>query len=325
MKRIEYFLAVAEEQHFGRAARKLHMSQPPLSHQVRLLEKELGMDLFVRTTRHVELTPAGRELYEGARLAMAQLDHAIASAKRIHGGSAGILRIGFVSTVASRMLSELLHDFREHYGDIELQLFHLTSAQQAAALESGSIDAGFCRTPPGGSVQSRVLVREPLHVAIPSGHALATRKRVPVAALKDQRFVMWDREQTSGIALTVLSLCRKHGFEPAVALEVTNPSAMLGFVADGVGVAIVPASVLLLKPDGVKFLPLDDRATSSIAIAWRPDNRSRLVPHFVEVVTRACERKALQSRAMQPLSASDAKTRPAGAKARVAPRKRARA
>ena len=294
---MDYFLAVAEEQHFGRAAQKLHMSQPPLSHQIGLLEQELGINLFVRTTRRVELTAAGRELCEGAKQAMAQLDHAIASAKRIHGGAAGILRIGFVSTVASRMLSVLLREFREKHADVDLQLFHLTSTQQATALQNGTIDVGFCRAPPGGSVRSRVLVREPLYVALPAGHVLARRKSVPVSRLRGQRFVMWDREQTSGIALTVLSVCRKHGIEPAVALEVTNPSAMLGFVAEGVGIAIVPASVLLLKPDGVSFLPLEDRATSSIAIAWRDDNRSSLVPAFVEVVTLACERKAPETAA----------------------------
>ena len=290
MKRMEYFLAVAEEQHFGRAAEKLHMSQPPLSHQIRLLERELDIELFLRTTRRVELTAAGRELYEGAKQAMAHLDHAIASAKRIHGGSAGVLRIDFVSTVASRMLSELLRGFRDKYFDVDLNFIHLTSAQQAMALKNGAIDVGFCRTPPGGNVRSRVLVREPLYVALPAGHPLTTRRKVPVTALRDLRFVMWDREQTSGIALTVLSACRKHGMEPTIALEVTNPSAMLGFVADSVGVAIVPASVLLLKPDGVKFLPLDDDATSSIAIAWRDDNRSRLVPAFVEAVVLTCER-----------------------------------
>lgn len=292
---MEYFLAVAEEQHFGRAAGRLHMSQPPLSHQIRLLEKELGVELFVRTTRHVELTAAGSELLAGARQSLAQLDHAIDSAQRIQGGAAGILRLGFVSTVASRKLSEWLHGYREQHPDVELQLFHLTSAQQAAALQEGSIDVGFCRAPPGGSVRSRVLVREALFAALPESHPLAGRRRLRVDALRNERFVMWDREQTSGIALTALSLCRKHGIEPQVALEVTNPSAMLGFVADGVGVAIVPDSMHLLKPAGVTLVALDDSTTSSIAIAWREDNRSRLVPDFVAVVMQTSERQAREA------------------------------
>ncbi len=289
MRRIKYFLAVAEEQHFGRAADKLHICQPPLSHQIRLLEKDLGVALFVRTTRRVELTEAGRSLYEGARQAVEQLDQAITAAQRIQGGYGGKLRIGFVSTVAFKMLSEVLHVFRDRYPHATPELFHLTSSQQAEALRAGSIDVGFCRTPPGGNIESRVIEREPLFVALPGKHPLVKRKTISVEALKDQPFVMWDREQTTGIARTILSVCNKHGFDPKVALEVTNPSAMLGFVADGVGVAIVPGSVLLLKPDHVAFRPLDDKAYSTISLAWRPENRSKLVPHFVAMVDEICD------------------------------------
>ena len=157
--RIRYFVAVAEARHFARAAEKLHMSQPPLSQQIQLLEKQLGIQLLTRTTRRVELTEAGQILYEGAKRALDQLDQAILHAQRAQRGEAGLLRVGFVSTAAFELLSEVLRAFRRRYPQATLELFHLTSAQQAAAFESRTIDVGFLRAPPGGDIEVEVIAR----------------------------------------------------------------------------------------------------------------------------------------------------------------------
>lgn len=288
--RIRYFVAVAEERHFGRAAEKLHMSQPPLSQQIQLLEKELGTQLFTRTTRRVELTEAGEILYEGAKRALDQLEQAILHAQRVQRGEAGLLRVGFVSTAAFQLLSDVLRAFRQRYPQATLELFHLTSAQQAAAFEARTIDVGFLREPPGGEVEVEIIDKDPLVVALPATHPLARRTSVPVRLLKDQPFVIWDRQQTAGIAQTILDLCTRHGFLPIIALEVTNPPAMLSLVAGGVGVAIVPRSATHLRPEAVVFRPLDDKnAYSPMALAWRSDNTRELLPGFIGLVREVCK------------------------------------
>ena len=287
--RIRYFVAVAEERHFGRAAEKLHMSQPPLSQQIQLLEKELGAQLLTRTTRRVELTEAGEILYHGAKRALDQLEQAILHAQRVQRGEAGLLRVGFVSTAAFRLLSDVLSAFRQRYPQATLELFHLTSAQQAAAFDARTIDVGFLREPPGGDVEAEVIDKDPLVVALPATHALAKRASIPARALKDQPFVMWDRQQTVGIAQTILDLCTRSGFHPIIALEVTNPPAMLSLVAGGVGIAIVPLSAMYLRPEDVVFRPLVDRnAYSPMALAWRRDNTRELLPRFIALVREMC-------------------------------------
>jgi DNA-binding transcriptional LysR family regulator len=298
--RIRYFVAVAEERHFGRAAEKLHMSQPPLSQQIQLLEKELGTQLLTRTTRRVELTEAGVILYEGAKRALDQLEQAILHAQRVQRGEAGLLRVGFVSTAAFQLLSDVLRAFRQRYPQATLELFHLTSAQQAAAFEARTIDVGFLREPPGGNVMVEVIDKDPLVVALPVTHPLAKRTSVPMRALKDQPFVMWDRQQTAGIAQTILDLCTRHGFHPIIALEVTNPPAMLSLVAGGVGIAIVPLSATHLRSEAVVFRPVDDKnAYSPMALAWRNDNTRELLPRFIALVREIC-RKSTRVRRAQP-------------------------
>lgn len=291
--RIRYFLAVAEARHFGHAAEKLHMRQPPLSQQIRLLERELGIELFTRTTRRVELTEAGRVLYEGAKRALDQLDEAILHARRVQQGEAGLLRVAFVSTAASQLLSPVLRAFRERHPQATIELFHLTSAQQARAFDARTIDAGLLRAPPQGEIEVEVIDREPLFVALPETHPLARRKSIGMPSLRKVPFVMWDQQQTAGIAQTILGLCTRYGFEPAIALEVTSPPAMLSLVAGGVGIAIVPQSAMQLRPQAVAFRPLQERnAYSTMLLAWRRDNTPALLPRFVSLVREVCHTEA---------------------------------
>ena len=298
LKRIKYFVTVARSNHFGRAAKELHVSQPPLSQQIRLLEKELGVDLFVRTTRRVELTEAGRVLYEGARSAVDDLKRVIVRAQSIHHGNAGRLRIGFVSTSTFHVLPETLTAFRNSFPEATLELFHMTSSQQAEAFQKGQIDVGFLRTVPPG-VASMVVQREPFLVALPVNHPLAKKRLIDVKALATEPFVMWDRKQTHGIASDVLALCEKHGFVPRIILEVTNPAAMLSVVAGRMGVAIVPSSALQLRQAALAFRSLNDAdAYSQLALAWSSENGSGLLKQFVSLVrTRTGEKKRVVRKA----------------------------
>jgi DNA-binding transcriptional LysR family regulator len=208
-----------------------------------------------------------------------------------------MLRVGFVSTAAFQLLSDVLRAFRQRYPHATLELFHLTSAQQAAAFEARTLDVGFLRAPPGGEVEAEVIDRDPLVVALPATHPLARRTSIPVRALKDQAFVMWDRQQTAGIAQTILDLCARHGFRPIIALEVTNPPAMLSLVAGGVGVAIVPLSATHLRPERVAFRPLQDQnAYSPMSLAWRSDNRRELLPRFIALVREICKHNATRKK-----------------------------
>lgn len=285
LKRIRYFLTVARLKHFGAAARELHISQPPLSQQIRLLEREMGIQLFTRTTRRVELTEAGRVLYDAARHSIDGLDNAIARAKRVERGDAGHLRLAFVSSSTSWLLAATLRAFRRKFPDATVELFHMTSTQQAEALLKERIDAGFLRDVPAHAA-SMLVHREPLLAALPPAHRLAHRRTVAVADLDREPFIMWDRKQTGGIAATVLDLCRQHRIEPRIILEVTNPAAMLSLAATGMGIAIVPLSASrLLRADALAFRPMSDpRAYSAVSLAWRANDDSKLVANFVEVV-----------------------------------------
>jgi len=290
LKRIRYFVTVARTCHFGRAARELHISQPPLSQQIQLLERELGIALFIRSTRRVELTEAGKALYESARVTVDKLDIAIARAQRVHHGEAGHLRIGFVSTSTFKLLSDSISAFHTRFPDATLELFHMTSIQQAEALKREQIDVGFLRSPPSDSA-SIMIHREPLVLALPPDHRLARKRKVRFEELRNEHFIMWDRKQTTGIAEQVLDMCRSHGFEAKIVLEVTNPAAMLSLVASNMGIAVVPTSATqLLRQDALIFKTIDDpKAFSGLSLVWRKDQASQLATQFVALVSELAD------------------------------------
>lgn len=295
IKRLKYFITVAEQKHFSRAAELIHISQPPLSQQIRLLEKELGMNLFVRTTRHVELTEAGLSLFENAKKAVSDLEQAVAYAQLVDHGHAGKFRLGFVSTAAVRLLADVLRRFREQYPDTSVECLHSTSREQAQALLDRSIDVGFLRgTPVDKNIDWRVIQRERLYAALPADHPFCRFQSIKISSLSKEPFIMWDRRQTGGIVSTVLALCGKHGFDPNVVLEVIDLQAMLSMVAGGLGVAIVPGSALHVKQEGLVYRPLRDRAYSELSLAWRRDNKRELLKRFIKVVAETTGEKSVQ-------------------------------
>lgn len=276
LRRLRYFVAVAEELHFGRAARRLNVSQPPLSVQIRTLEREIGAPLLVRTQRRVELTEAGRVLLDEARRLLGQAEAAVIHARRAAEGTVGRLTIGFVSTVDYSILPPLVRRFRHKHPGIALKLLELTGDRQQALLQSGELDLGLSILPsPAAGLTRRPVLREPLIAAVPASHALAGRRRTALRSLAAEPFIQFPRELAPGLYDLAIAACRKAGFTPHLAQEAIQMQTILGLVAAGLGVAVVPQCMSKLQRPDVRYLALDARGFDVETVAlWHSENRA---------------------------------------------------
>ena len=268
---LRYFTAVAEHLHFGRAAQALHISQPPLSRAIRALEERLGVALFVRSRRRVELTPEGARLLEHARRAVDQLERAVAELRGMASGERGRLRIGFVSLADFGVLPGLLRAFKASHPGVELALREMLSPEQGAALAAGALDFGLLLPPVEGALEHVVVQRERFVAALPSRHPLAAaRGRIAMRALADERFVMVPREIAPGLYDIVSGLAARAGFALNVAQEAIQMQTVVSLVSSGLGAAIVPASLANLGRRGVVYRAIADRhPTLELWLAWR--------------------------------------------------------
>jgi DNA-binding transcriptional LysR family regulator len=287
LRHLRYYVAVAEECHFGRAAERLHIAQPPLSQQIKALESELGVRLLNRSTRKVELTPAGERFLDRARGILASLDAAGVEAARIASGEVGRLALGFTGTATYELLPTLARVLHEDMPGIELDLKgEMLTPRQVTALGDGTIDVGFLRPPvndPG--LEVRVLRREPLIAALPESHPLADRPSVRLADLKAETFISYPSHRRSVVHDAVFAACRRAGFQPTEVQEVAETSTLVAFVAAGLGVALVPASVQHLHITGATFKPLAGTTGEvELAVAWRKGDDS---PVLARVLSRA--------------------------------------
>lgn len=287
LRHLRYYVAVAEECHFGRAAERLHIAQPPLSQQIKALESELGVRLLNRSTRKVELTPAGERFLDRARGILASLDAAGVEAARIASGEVGRLALGFTGTATYELLPTLARVLHEDMPGIELDLKgEMLTPRQVTALGDGTIDLGFLRPPvndPG--LEVRVLRREPLIAALPESHPLADRPSVRLADLKAETFISYPSHRRSVVHDAVFAACRRAGFQPTEVQEVAETSTLVAFVAAGLGVALVPASVQHLHITGATFKPLASTTGEvELAVAWRKGDDS---PVLARVLSRA--------------------------------------
>ncbi|MFZ5827780.1 MAG: LysR substrate-binding domain-containing protein [Bacillota bacterium] len=271
LRHLRYFIAVAEELHFGRAAARLQMAQPPLSQQIRQLEGELGVALFHRSRRHVALTEAGAAFLDGARRTLAEVDRAARSARRAARGETGHLAIGFVGTATYEVLPALLRSLRDTYPEITLSLQEMTTAQQVTALTAGEIDLGLLRPPVHEPALSlKAVRREELVAVVPVGHRLARLQQpLDLKALAEEPFVLFPPAFGQGLYGQILDGCRQAGFTPRVVQEAVQMETLLSLVAGAVGVTLAPASVLALGRPGVVCLPLDRSPVLHLAAAWR--------------------------------------------------------
>jgi DNA-binding transcriptional LysR family regulator len=287
LRHLRYFVAVADHRHFGRAAEHLHMSQPPLSHQIRQLERELGTQLLARTTRRVDLTEAGRALYDDAVRILADVDAAAARVRALGEGLTGRLRIGFTGSASYRQLPQVAQLQRAHLPDIELQLFSemLTPAQEQALVER-RLDIGLLRPPlrtPG--LSTRTIAVEPLTLAVPSGHRLATVPAPRLADLTGEVLLTYPGSARSVVHAAVERELRRTGASVARTQEVEQTSSMMALVGAGLGVALVPESARALRLDGVVHRDVTDAPMVELALAWREDDTSAATLRFVHMLS----------------------------------------
>jgi len=286
LRHLRYFVAVAEERHFGRAAARLHIAQPPLSQAIKQLETALGVELLTRTTRRVELTPAGRRYLDRARAVLASVDAAGAEAARIAGGGLGQVAIGFTGSATYELLPSLARVLRRDLPGIELDLKgEMLTPDQVSALLDETLDIGFLRPPVREpEVDVRVLRREPLIAALPASHPLAERTTVRLADLRDEPFIGYPSRHRSVVYDAVFDACQQAGFVPSVVQEVGETATLVSFVAGGLGVALVPASVRHLQITGSLYRPLAGTTREvELAVAVRAGDQS---PHVAKVLSR---------------------------------------
>jgi DNA-binding transcriptional LysR family regulator len=276
LARLSCFIAVAEELHFGRAAERLHMTQPPLSRQIQQLEAELGVQLIDRTTRSVTLTPAGVAFLPDARRILQLAESASLTVKRVPAGDLGTVVVGFTAASAHAVLPRLLDRTREQLPDVKLELREMVSSVQVEALMTGELDLGMARPPlnrPG--LVSRPLLHEQLIVALPLEHPLAgIARQLTLSDLDEQDVIMYSPVQAKYFNELLISTFTIAGAAPRYVQYVTQVHTMLVLVRSGIGMALVPASAATLHPDGVVFRSIGafrERPVELDAV-WRSDS-----------------------------------------------------
>ncbi|WP_249678218.1 LysR family transcriptional regulator [Pseudomonas abieticivorans] len=291
LRHLRYFIAVAEELHFGRAAERLGISQPPLSQQIQALEQELGARLFDRTNRRVALSEAGRLFLEEARLVLAQMDKAADVARRAQLGELGEMKIGFTSSAPfNSSIPKSISVFRQSYPAVHLNLEEMSSQAVTDALLEGSIEVGLIRPLVLSDHLTHVeLLREPLVVVLSAEHPLAagTEAGLHMKALADEPFVFFPRNYGSGLYAQLLSLARSAGFSPHIAQEAGEAMTIIGLVAAGLGVSVLPASYQRMRIDGVVYRRLlDPEAMTAVWLVQRREVPSAMAKAFVDLLTR---------------------------------------
>ena len=289
LRRLNYFVTVADELHFGRAAEILHIAQPALSQQIRQLESDLGLRLFERTTRRVSLTPGGSAFLPHARHLLVTAQGVARAAAELRAGQRGNLRVGFVDSAAYEFVPRFLHRFRQASPAVTLQLHTMSSDEQAAALVAGQIDIGIARvTLDHAPLLATVVDDEPLVAAVQSSHRLASEPSIRLSELRDDEFVGFAREQSPTLHARLRAMLAPHGVSYSPAIEATEYTTILGLVAAGEGVAIVPAGVQSLRLGGLTFVPISDpEASVQLVVLTRVDDPSVIVANAVEELTQS--------------------------------------
>ena len=290
-----YFEAVAEELNFRRAAKRLNMTQPSLSTQIRQLEEEMNTKLLERDTHRVSLTPAGRHFLEDCRRLLRDAGESVREAQRISRGEAGQLSIGFVASLGHGLLPRVLRAYRKKFPDVELRLTEMDTTQQIEALEARKLDLGFIGLGlprETSNVRLTLVAEEKLVAVLPQDHLLARHGKSPskslrLRALAGERFLLSDRQNAPIYNPWIIILCQQAGFQPHDVQEVGQPVTVLNYVAAGLGVTVLPAQFSRLSTVGVRFVPLAAPAPGyRYYAAWWPENQHPALKHFVEIARR---------------------------------------
>lgn len=290
---LETFVAVAEELHFGRAAQRLSMTQPPLSRRIKLLEDELGVRLFDRTHRSVKLTPAGRVFLADARQLLHLSHEAALSARRVPRGESGVVTLGFTATTAYSFLEHVLTAASERLPRVELVLREMVSSTQLEALLAGSMDLGMIRPPAtGADLVTMPLIREPLLAALPQRHPLAVRTADPgVHDFDGEPFVMYSPAEARYFYEVLVSIFRGAESMPDYVQYLGQVHSMLALVKAGIGLALVPAAATALRYEGVLLRPVRgiDPRPVKLDLAWRRGNDNPALSGLLTVIREVAE------------------------------------
>ncbi|MCA8243907.1 LysR family transcriptional regulator [Burkholderia sp. AU32262] len=274
LRQFRQFIAVAETLSFRRAAERLHMAQPPLSAAIRKLEDELGVALLERDNRGSRLTPAGEAFLLEARRALEQAERAVAVARRAGAGLGGTLRLRFVDSTVNALLPLILRAFQERHPDVDFQLEEGTTAEQMLALRQDRTDVGIVVLPvaDAGDVHVEPLLRDRMVAALSDGHRLARRRRIALAELADEPWVMFAAHHGPGMHALIVAACAQAGFAPRVVQQPRQMQTTAGLVAGGIGVALMPRLFVPMQPRGITFCELKGAGSPlayELAIAYR--------------------------------------------------------
>lgn len=291
LRHLRYFVAVAEELHFGRAAQRLHLAQPPLSQQIRKLEQILGCSLFDRTSRSVRLTVAGGAFLERARRTLLNVSRDMEETRSIGRGEVGSLHIGFVGSAMLTILPAIFREYRAAYPGVQLHLHESFTAKVIEGMQSGTLDAGLLRdSDPTEGLEAATIYLEPFVIVLPSRHPRAGQKSISPTHLRDEPFIYYPRSAGSRAFEKPLSLCEEHGFRPHIVQEAQNWLTILRLIGAGLGVSIAPACVRRIAAPDVVCLPVRSNSgatgiTSSIEIATFTDESRPIVRGFAQIVS----------------------------------------
>lgn len=288
LRHLRYFLAVADELHFGRAAERVHVAQPAISQQIRRLEAEIGTELFHRNRREVRLAPAGEALRDYAVRAIDEVNGGVEAARRAARGEIGNLTVGFLETAASTIVPRAVRQFRAARPDVNLTLRELGVGAQIDDLQAGRLDVGIIRPPADSDdlVFERIIDEE-LIAAVPSGHPLAGRDQITARTVVDQPLVLLSREVVPGLYDQVLAIRQEESGSGAIAQEATSIQAVLGLVSAELGISVMPASVRSLSREGVEFVAIRSAHRSALLTARRRDDDSPVVEAFLAAARAA--------------------------------------
>ncbi|GAA1481366.1 LysR family transcriptional regulator [Gordonia sinesedis] len=288
LRHLRYFAAVADTCHFGQAAARLHVAQPALSYAIRQLESELDVTLFTRTTRQVNLTPAGLYLKGEAERILADIDVAVAEVQRIATGRSGMVRLGLTGIAAFSHLPRIARVLKRELPDVELRISSdMLTPDQCDALRAGDLDVGVLRPPViGDGIDARTIDVEPLVLVVAADHRLAVEPVISLTDLRSEPFVMYGARD-SAVNEAAIRSCRDAGFVPQRAYEATGTPVLLALVAAGLGVALLPASVRSLPLGGLVIRDLTDTAGIDVAVAWREGDDNPVVTAVIDAITAA--------------------------------------
>jgi DNA-binding transcriptional LysR family regulator len=292
LRRLRYFVVVAEELSFNRAAQRIRISQPPLSNQIKQLEEELGVQLFKRSSRGVRMTEAGEVLLGEAQRIFVQLEQTTRVVQRVGHGEVGRLTLGFVPSASNEVLPSILRKFRQRFPDVELFLREMRPDRVVQRLHDQQIDAGFLYLPlDDAALNIECVSREPLVLALPESHRLASKPRIALQALTEEPFILPARYSMPGLYGQVTKACQQAGFVPrAVQKDVWLMQTIVGLVAGNIGVALVPSSLRNLRRRGVVYKPVYGLSpTVELGMVWRRDDPGAVLHSFLRVVGQSVQ------------------------------------